>query len=140
MAQNWKPVIEELKTKFANRDEIRLTVQKTLKTVAEEAKESRLANEYVFPALESEKADNALNFLSERLSTTPLAKYDLVSKINVARKAILNLKPQQSAAPETTSEPSTPSDLAAEAKTAAAAFETEPKTKKKPKSADTLEE
>lgn len=136
MSQNWKPVIEEIKAKFGNPEHIRLTVEKTLKTVAEEAKESRLANEIVYPALESQRADEALTFLTDRLSSTPLAKYDIAGKINLARKAILSFKVQ----PNTTSEAgssaptepmsSTPADLAAEAKTAATAFETETDTAK----------
>lgn len=94
MSQNWKPVLEEIKAKLGNPETIRVTVEKTLKTVAEEAKESRLANEFVFPALESQKADQALSYLTDRLATTPLAKYDISGKINLARKAILNFKSQ----------------------------------------------
>lgn len=161
MAKNWKPVIEEIKTKLANanRDEIRtqlienlkqgrINVEKTLKTVAEEAKDSRLVNEVVFPALESEKADQALDKLQVKLAATPLAKYDLVGKIKLARTAILSLKPTTpTAETETPSEAKgTPStgDLAAEAKTAAAPFsepevEAKPKSKKT-KSADSIEE
>lgn len=170
MAQNWKPVLDEikneLKTKFSNRDEIRaqvvenlkhtrVTVEKTLKTVAEEAKDSRLVNEIVIPALESERADSALNYLNDRLAATPLAKYDLVSKIRIARKAILNFKSvdkdleeadslTQTSAPVESKTPTTPetatSELAAEAKTAAAAFDSETKPKRKSKAPDTLEE
>lgn len=163
MAKNWKPVIDEIKTKLANtnRDEIRtqlienlkqgrLNVEKTLKTVAEEAKESRLVNEVVFPALESQRADQALEKLQVRLATTPLAKYDLVGKIKLARAAILSLKttPTGSASEaetsEKTKEPSSTGDLAAEAKSAAAAFsqpEAETKQKsKKTKSSDTTDE
>jgi hypothetical protein len=109
MAQNLKPVIDELKAKFANREELRdavlenikqtrETVEKTLKVVAEQAKESGLVHDYVIPAMESEKADQAMKFLNDKLGTSPL-----VTKIEQARKAIIDLKVEKAKpAPETT--------------------------------------
>lgn len=101
MAQDWKPIIDELKTKFANREQIRDsvlenlkqtrdTVEKTIKVVATQAKDSRLVHDYVIPFVESEQADQALKFLNDKLGTNPL-----LSKLEQARKNIIDLKVAQ---------------------------------------------
>jgi hypothetical protein len=100
VAQNLKPILEEIKNKLANtnkeqlRDAVlenlkqtRQTVEKTLKQVAEQSKDSRLVREYVIPFAESENADKAMKFLNAKLGSNPL-----VSKIEQARKSLIDLK------------------------------------------------
>lgn len=103
MAQNFKPIIDELKQKItqANTDEMREklfdnlkqtkdTVEKTIKQVAQQTKDSRLMHEYIIPFVESEKADQAMKFLNTKLGSVPL-----VTKIEHARKTIIDLKTDQ---------------------------------------------
>lgn len=101
MAQNLKPIIDELKAKLANREQMRdtvienlkqtrQTVEATLKVVATQAKDSKLVTDYVIPFVESEQADKAIKFLNAKLGNT-----ELVSKIEQARKSIIDLKVSQ---------------------------------------------
>ena len=101
MAQNLKPIIDELKAKLANRDQIRdtvienlrqtrETVEKTLKEVGRQAKDSRLLHDYVIPFVESEQADQAMKYLNTKLGASPI-----VSKLEQARKAVIDLKVDQ---------------------------------------------
>ncbi len=100
MAQNLKPIIDEIKNKIANtnpeqlRDTVlenlkqtRETVEKTIKQVAQQSKDSRLVRDYMIPFAESENADKAMKYLNEKLGAGPI-----VSKIEQARKSLIDLK------------------------------------------------
>lgn len=105
MAQNLKPVIDELKAKFANREQIRDTVLEKIKTVAEQAKDSKLVHDYVIPAVESEKADQAMKFLNEKLGTNAL-----LTKLEQARQKIIDLKVAKAKPAQENSEQAAPTE------------------------------
>ena len=120
MAQNLKPIIDEIKNKIANtnkeqlRDAVlenlkqtRETVEKTLKQVAQQSKDSRLVRDYVIPFAESENADKAMKYLNEKLG----GSNSIVTRIEQARKSLIDLKvskakPAEEAAPESSTEES----------------------------------
>ncbi len=100
MAQNFKPIFDEIKNKIANtnkeqlRDAVlenlkqtRETVEKTIRQVAQQSKDSRIVREYVIPFAESENADKAIRYLHKTLGSNPI-----VSKIELARKSLIDLK------------------------------------------------
>lgn len=107
MAQNLKPVIDELKAKFANREQIRDAVLEKIKTVAEQAKDSKLVHDYVIPAVESEKADQAMKFLNEKLGTNPL-----LTKLEQARQKIIDLKVAKAKPTQENSDQAAPTEQA----------------------------
>lgn len=104
VAQNLKPIIDEIKNKIANtnkeqlRDAVlenlkqtRETVEKTIKQVAqqssERAKDSKLVRDYVIPFAESENADKAIKYLNAKLGSN-----SIVTRIEQARKSLIDLK------------------------------------------------
>lgn len=148
MAQNLKPIIDELKSKLSNREQIRdtvlenlkqtrETVEKTLKQVAQQTKESRIVHDYVIPFVESDKADQAMKFISSKLGSSPI-----VGKLEQARKSLIDLKVSQATPvePVATSEATTVEVNVTTEEAAPADTETVTKTKKKSaKSSETTE-
>ncbi len=100
MAQNLKPIIDEIRNKLANTNKEQLrdvvldnlkqtreTVEKTIREVARQSKDSRIVRDYVIPFAESENADKAMKYLNSKLGPS-----SLVSRIEQARKSLIDLK------------------------------------------------
>lgn len=104
VTQNLKPILDQLKSKIVStideklgsQEEIRekvqqnieitkLVVGETAKNVLEQARTSPVVTSYVLPALKSEKADQAMEILSEKLGKTPL-----VEKVQSFRQVIID--------------------------------------------------
>ena len=97
MNERLKPLIDQLRVKLSNRDEIRDAVVKnlsqtreTIEIAAKEAvrqtKNSKLVTDYVRPAVESEKAEEALTRLESKISQSG----PLVAKLREIRKQFLD--------------------------------------------------
>src|SRR4051812_300470 len=92
VTDNLKPILDQIKGKI-NEEQVRETVAKniaqtravleaTAKEVVRQTKESRLLNDYVRPAIESEKAEQALSSLETKVSQAA----PLVAKLREYRK------------------------------------------------------
>ncbi|MEQ1876287.1 MAG: hypothetical protein ABL958_06555 [Bdellovibrionia bacterium] len=97
MKESLKPLIDQIRVKLSQRDELRETVAKnlsqtreTIEIVAKEAvrqtKNSKWVAEYVRPAVESQKAEDALTRLEEKISQSG----PLVAKLREIRKQFLD--------------------------------------------------
>jgi hypothetical protein len=96
MRENLKPILEQLKGRLGDTEEIRATLLKNLaqtrttlegtaKEVVRQTKESRIVTEYVRPAIESDKAEQALT----QLETSFAKASPLVAKLREIRKQFL---------------------------------------------------
>lgn len=114
MRENIKPVLDQVKAQvketLANKEQIRDTFKtnffKTKSLVESQAlellkqtKESKVVHEYLIPILESEKTENAMTALNEKLGHLPF-----MTKINEYRKSIIDLKAKDEAAGENSSD------------------------------------
>lgn len=97
MKETLKPLIDQLRVKLGNTDELRDSVKKnisqtrdvleaTAKEVVRQTKSSKIVVDYVRPALESKKAEDALN----RLETKITQSSPFVSKLREIRKQFLD--------------------------------------------------
>ncbi|HEX4922542.1 MAG TPA: hypothetical protein VFV50_00580 [Bdellovibrionales bacterium] len=97
MKESLKPLLEQVRAKLGNPDEIRENVMKNLaqtrevlevtaKEVVRQTKESRLFTEYVRPAVESPKAEEALSKLEARVTQAS----PLVAKLREMRQQLLD--------------------------------------------------
>ena len=96
MKESLKPFLDQIRVKLGNTDEIRDTVVKNLaqtretlevtaKEVVRQTKNSKLVTEYVRPAVESIKAEEALTKIEERFTQSG----PLVSRLREIRKQFL---------------------------------------------------
>lgn len=97
MKESLKPLLDQVRAKLGDTDEIRENVMKNLaqtravlevtaKEVVRQTKESRLFTEYVRPAVESPKAEEALSKLEARVTQAS----PLVAKLREMRQQLLD--------------------------------------------------
>ena len=96
MTDNFKPIFDQIKLKLGEPKQIREKIEKnvgfattlveqTAKSVFEEAKKSGMVQHYVLPALKSERADRAMEALTERLG-----KSSIVERVKLIRTELIS--------------------------------------------------
>jgi hypothetical protein len=97
MKETLKPLIDQIRVKLGNTDELRDSVKKNLsqtrdtieataKEVVRQTKNSKIMTDYVRPAVESPKAEEALSKLETKITQSG----PLVSKLREIRKQFLD--------------------------------------------------
>jgi hypothetical protein len=96
MKENLKPIFDQIKVTLGNSEQLRETLEKNLnqarlnietkaKEVVRQTRESSLVTDYVRPAIESDKAEEALNRIEARVTQVA----PLVAKLREYRKQFL---------------------------------------------------
>lgn len=82
---------DQIKNTLSSREQLRDTLMSTAKEIYNQTKDSKLVTQYIVPAVESEKAEQALKRIDEKLASHPVLKnaQPVLKKVGEYREAFI---------------------------------------------------